>query len=152
MTLQSYTNGKSCTSNGNGAARPTVSGRSMAHRLSASQRAVLVANIDDGIVSYQPTQAALAKDFGVSVPMVQKAKRLSPLARQHVLSGEVTVGFYAKQAPRPALPKSDGVEITDIKVIDVAVLAANDAIIREIITVRGVDAVIDIAAAIEAAQ
>jgi hypothetical protein len=124
----------------------------MAHRLSASQRAVLVANIDDGIVSYQPTQAALAKDFGVSVPMVQKAKRLSPLARQHVLSGEVTVGFYAKQAPRPALPKSDGVEITDIKVIDVAVLAANDAIIREIITVRGVDAVIDIAAAIEAAQ
>src|SRR5205809_5705270 len=74
------------TSNGNGTARPPVRGASLVHRkLTKSQLAVLVANIDDGVYPYQPTQSELAKALGVSVPMVQLAKRLSPLARQHVM-------------------------------------------------------------------
>jgi hypothetical protein len=83
-----------------------MAGRSLAHRskLTASQRAVIVANIDDSVIPYQPTQAELAKALKVSLPMVHRAKRLSPLARQHVMSGKVTVGHYAKPAdPKPVI-------------------------------------------------
>jgi hypothetical protein len=91
--------------NANGASRSIVQGRSLAHRsLSASQRAVIVANIRDGTFAYVPTQTELAKAAGVSVQMVQRAKRLSPLARQFVMSGKATLGFFAKPAaPKPVL-------------------------------------------------
>jgi hypothetical protein len=115
-------------------------GVSLVHRtrLTKSQRAVIVANIDDGVVGYQPTQSQLAKDLGVSVPMVQRAKRLSPLARQQVMGGKVTVGHFAK----PADPRA--------KVIGLA--NKDDQMLRAIIARRGVNYVVDVAAAMEAAE
>ena len=66
--------------------------------------AAIVANIRDGTFAYVPTQTELAKAAGVSVQMVQRAKRLSPLARQFVMSGKATLGFFAKPAaPKPVL-------------------------------------------------
>jgi hypothetical protein len=111
----------------------------MAHRtkLSKSQRAVVAANIDDGIAAYQPTRVELAKIIGVSLPMIQRAKRLSPLARQQVMSGLVKLGFFDRQKMR-ALPKPAP--------------ANDDEALRDIIRRCGVNHVVDIAAAIEAAQ
>jgi hypothetical protein len=81
-------------------------GASLVHRskLTKSQRAVIVANIDDGIIAYQPTQTELAKMLGVSLPMVQRAKRLSPLARQQVMKGMLTLGYFSwmRALPKPA--------------------------------------------------
>jgi hypothetical protein len=80
-------------------------GASLVHRkLTKSQRAVIVANIDDGLMAHQPSQSELAKLLGVSLPMVQRAKRLSPLARQQVMSGKVTLGHFK---PKPRLKVID---------------------------------------------
>jgi hypothetical protein len=81
--------------------------------------------------AYQPTQSELAKALGVSLPMVQLAKRLSPLARQAVMGGKVKLGHYA----RPAAKSGN-----------------DDEALLKIIARRGVNHVVDIAAAVEAAQ
>jgi hypothetical protein len=138
MSLQSYT-GSSSTSNGNGTARLLMRGASLAHRsrLTKSQRAVIAANIDDGVVDYQPTQTGLAKDLGVSIAMVQRAKRLSALSRQQVMGGKVTVGHFTKSAvSRPVIN----------------LFKHDDLALRAIIKRRGVNYVVDIAAAMEAAE
>jgi hypothetical protein len=98
-------------------------------KLSASQLAAIAANILDGFAYYEPTQVALSKEFGVSVLMIEFARRLSPSSRQMVISGRCKLGYYAK-------PKSRD---------DVAALRA---IIRRL----GVDRTVDVAAAMEAAQ
>src|SRR5207248_1894648 len=88
------------------------------------------------------------------VPMVQLAKRLSPLARQHVMSGKVTVGYYIKLAvPKPVIKTPNPVLKLTFDPPDPAELAArDDEALREIIKRRGVNRVLDIAAAVEAAQ
>ena len=131
------------SSNGNGAARPVVRGVSLVHRskLTKSQRAVIVANVDDGIIDYRLTQTELAKNLNVSLPMVQQAKRLSPLARQRVMSGSVTLGYYARHAR--ALPRPAPVIATSMN---------DDETLLAIIHRCGVNHVVDIAAAVEAAQ
>jgi hypothetical protein len=117
--------------------------------LTASQKAVLAADIDDGVVGYQPTMTALAETLDVSVPMVQRAKRLSPLARQHVMSGAVTLGYYAAQMARVTTKKPP---ITTVELEPVDLEKEDDEILAAIIKRRGVDHVVDIAAAVEAAQ
>jgi hypothetical protein len=59
---------------------------------------VIVADVGDGVVAYQPTQTELAKALNISLPMVQRAKRLSPQARQQVMSGIATLAYYDLQA------------------------------------------------------
>jgi hypothetical protein len=101
---------------------------------------VLAADIDDGITAYQPSVVELAKLLGVSIPMVWKAKKLSPLARQAIMSGGAVVGDYDKLAAARTL----------LKVIDHA--KNDDEALRAIIHRRGVNHVVDIAAAVEAAS
>jgi len=131
------------TVNGNGAARPLVRGASLVHRtkLSQGQRAVLVADIDDGVAKYQPTQSELAKAIGVSLGMVQRAKRLSPLARQRVMSGEVTVGHYT--------PKVIKLDPPAVKILDAT--AIEDEMLRAVCRKRVTDYVLSIAAEVEKA-
>jgi hypothetical protein len=72
-------------SNGNGAARPVVvRGAGLAHRtkLSKSMRAVIAADIFDGIKCHQPTRRELTMLLDVSGNMIDRARRLSPAARQ----------------------------------------------------------------------
>jgi hypothetical protein len=74
-------------------------GVSLAHRskLNKSQRAVLGADIFDGLKRYQPTQTDLATLLGVSTTMIVNARRLSPAARQQIMNGLVTLAHYAAQ-------------------------------------------------------
>ena len=120
-------------------------GVSLAHRtrLTKSQRAVIAADIDDGIRGYQPSQTELAKALNVSTPMVQQAKRLSPLARQAVMGGKATVGHYTRQMAAALKPKT-------AEPVDHA--KSDGATLRSIIQRYGVDYVVDMAAAMEAAE
>jgi hypothetical protein len=125
---------------GNGHARPVVErGASLAHRskLTKSQRAVLGADIFDGVRRYQPTQTDLATLLGISTTMIVSARRLSPAARQQIMTGLATLGHYAGRVPKPAIIKR---------------VAASDDLLRKIIATRGDDHVVDIAAAMEAAE
>jgi hypothetical protein len=122
---------------------------SLAHqtKLSKSQRAVIAANIFDGIFAFQPTQVELAKLLGISVPMVDKARRLSPAAREQIAKGKATLATF--KTP-PAMPKSTTIKSV---VIDInKSFAVSDDILRKIIAARGVDHVVDVAAAMEAAE
>jgi hypothetical protein len=115
----------------------------VAHRtkLTKSQRAVHAANIGDGVAVFQPTQIELAKAFGVSVPMVQAAKRLSPSARQAVLDGKATLASFAN---KPSALKS-------LKMLANNLVANDDETLRAIIKRRGVDHVIDVTATMDVA-
>jgi hypothetical protein len=95
MTLRS-TNGGQSYSTGAQTARPVARGVSLAHqtKLTKSQRAVIAANIFDGLFAYQPSQVELAKLLGVSAPMVVKARRLSPAAREQIAAGKATLATF----------------------------------------------------------
>ena len=130
-----HINGQS-NGNGNGSASPVpvVRGRSVAQRkkLTASQRAVLAAKVFDGTAAYEPTQTEMARSFGVSVPMIGAAKKLTPLAQQAVLGGKVRIGHFAKP-----------------KLVD---LQKDDSVLRVLIQRHGVNHIVDVAAAMEAAE
>jgi hypothetical protein len=130
-------------SNGNGAARPAgvVSGRSLAHRtkLSKSQRAVIAADIFDDIKRHKPTRRELTMLLGVSGSMIDRARRLSPAARHAIMSGSVTLGYYAQPARPLALPKPGNGPIDDKTLFDV-------------IATAGVDRVLSIAANVDQAR
>jgi hypothetical protein len=114
--------------NGNGFGMPVVRAKSLAHTttLSPGQLAVQAANVLDGRAPYQPTQLSLAKEFGVSVPMIELARQLSPAARDLVMNG-MPIAYFRQRfiADRAAF-----------------------AMVRAI----GVDRMLDIAAAVEAAE
>jgi hypothetical protein len=135
--------------NGNGAARPVVvvRGRSLALRtkLTKTERALLAADVYDGTKRYQPTRRELAVLFGVSGNMIDRARRLTAEQRQLITNGWVSSLAYFDPWPRPlALPKpAPTVEINSI---------IDDETIRTMTAAAGVDRVVDIAAALEAAQ
>ena len=65
-----------------------INGRGVAHRhLDARQRAILAANVADGIARFVPSQKQLANVFDVSVPYVQLARKLSLEKRSAILDG-----------------------------------------------------------------
>ena len=101
-TLQ-HSNGKSCSPNGNGSARFRVErGISLAHqtRLSKSQRAVIAADILDGVRLYQPTRVDLVGLLNVSVSMIAQAQCLSPAARDRIANGKATLATFKKRSAR----------------------------------------------------
>jgi hypothetical protein len=72
-------------SNGDARTLRVVRGVSLAHRrLNAYQRAVIAADILDGRVVYQPTEQELARSLKVSVPYIERARRLTPDQRRHL--------------------------------------------------------------------
>jgi hypothetical protein len=88
MTLQSHTNCKPSTSNGNGTARPVERGRSVAHRKdSKQQRAAKAAAVYAGQVTYWPTRRELSLLYRVSGGMIDRARALSIEKRQAVAEG-----------------------------------------------------------------
>jgi len=88
------TNGRSYPT-GNQTARPVTHGVSVSHqKLTKSQRAVAAANVLDGISGYQPTQVDMSKAFGVSIPMIAEARRLSPAARERIAKGKATLATF----------------------------------------------------------
>ena len=95
-----HTNGGRSYPTNNQTARPVARGVSLAHqtKLSKSQRAVIAADIFDGIRRYQPTQCDLATLLGISTTMIVSARRLSPAARQQIMAGLVTLAHYAVPA------------------------------------------------------
>jgi hypothetical protein len=69
------------TSSNNGNSRPlrVIRGASIAHRrLTPQQSAVEAADVYAGRVILQPTLQQAAQIFGVSVPLIERALKLSP--------------------------------------------------------------------------
>jgi hypothetical protein len=85
-----------------------LSGRGLTHRhLDKRQRAVLAADIVDGIVTVQLSAKQVAQLLGVSVPYITLAQQFAPEKRAAVLRGEDSTSFAAllnPPAPQPALP------------------------------------------------
>jgi hypothetical protein len=134
--------------NGNGGASnppPTpkvLYGASLAHRhLNARQRAVLAADALDGLVRFAPTQNQVAAAFGVSVPYIMAARRLSPDQRATILQGSDSTSFAELIQPRQRRLK--------LRLPNFAI--TNDELVRAVRAV-GVNRVLDAAIAAEAAE
>jgi hypothetical protein len=85
-----------------------LSGRGLAHRhLNKRQRAVLAADVVDGIVTVQLSAKQVAQLLAVSVPYLALAQQLSPKKRAAILSGKDDTSFAGllnPPAPQLALP------------------------------------------------
>ena len=99
------------TTNGNESAiapRRVLSGRGLAHRhLNKRQRAVLAADVVDGIVTVQLSAKQVAQLLAVSVPYLALAQQFSPEKRAAILSGKDDTSFVAllnPPTPQLALP------------------------------------------------
>jgi hypothetical protein len=135
--------------NGNGGAvtilPPTtkvITGVSVAHRqLDARQLAVLAADVADRLATFIPSQQQLARIFGVSVPYIRAAQKLSPSRRAAILRGEDSTSFAELMNPPRQLSLA-GPVIPDMKMIP-------DTVLENIIRVTGVERVLEIACAVE---
>jgi hypothetical protein len=117
------------TMNGNGsattAAPPVVTGASLVHRhLDKRQKAVLAANVVDGLARFVPTNRQIADIFGVSVAYIDVARRLSPSKRNAILGGRDSTSFVSllngRRQPVLLVPRSvsNGREQVDPVLID----------------------------------
>jgi hypothetical protein len=71
-----------------------ITGRSLVHRqLDARQRAVVAADILDGLVRFCPSQTQLASLCGVSVVYIDLARKLTPGKREAILRGSDPQSF-----------------------------------------------------------
>jgi hypothetical protein len=139
VSISTYTNG-------NGAATippsttKVITGVSLVHRrLSKTQRAVLAANVTDGLVRYVPTNQQVAAAFGVSHTYVDIARGLSPERREAILAGHDSTSFAELMQPRqlqlkPLAPMC--ASITNIQ-------------LEHVIRLAGTDRVLEVAAAVE---
>jgi hypothetical protein len=94
-----------------------ITGASLAHRqLDKRQRAALAADVISGAVTFTPTQAQIAQIFGVSVPYIQLARKLSPGKRAAILRGWDSTPFTELMPRRSAmLPAPNGASITNLQ-------------------------------------
>jgi hypothetical protein len=87
--------------------RRVISGRGLSHRhLSKRQRAVLAADIVDGIVTVQLSAKQVAQLVGVSVPYITLAQQFTPEGRASIMSGTDDISFVGllnPPTPQPAL-------------------------------------------------
>ena len=80
----------------------TITGASLAHRqLDKRQRAVLAADMLDGLVTFTPSAKQLADIFDVSVPYINVARKLSAGKRAAILKGWDPVSFADLMNPPP---------------------------------------------------
>ena len=104
-----YTNGNGSTT----ASRRVISGRGIAHRhLNKRQRAVLAADLVDGIVTIQLTIKQAAQLLGVSAAYIALAQQFTPERRAAIMSGKDATSFVTllnPPTPRLALPAPSSV-------------------------------------------
>jgi hypothetical protein len=101
--------------NGNGSAsiaRPrVVNGRGLGHLgPSKRKRAVLAAQVVDGVLILQPSVVQLARLFGVSSTYITRARRLTPETREDVLLDLNTVrarGAFLPPSAEASIPAND---------------------------------------------
>jgi hypothetical protein len=101
---------------------------------SKPQRAVIAADIFDGIAIYQPSQGELAWLFDVGAGLIKRARQLPPEQRQAVAEGRATL-----PRPAPSRPKGNGT-------------SADEQTLFNMIAAIGIEKVLTIAAAVEQAQ
>jgi hypothetical protein len=138
------------STNGNGGAAtilpPTINkvitGAGLANRrLDKRQRACLVADVIDGVVTFIPSQQQLAHIFGVSVPYIELARKLPIGKRTAILRGFDPVSFTDLMNP-PRQLSLRGPVIPDLKVIP-------DTVLENLARAVGVDRLLAAAIAVE---
>jgi hypothetical protein len=139
--------------NGNGGAfilPPTpqvITGRSLAHKqLDARQRACLAANVLDGLAKLDPSQAQLAVMFGVSIPYITVARRLSPSQRIAIVRGWDQVSFTELLHP-PRQMSLWGPAIPSLRVLTTA--EVTDSQLAAVIRAAGIERTLNVAAAVD---
>jgi hypothetical protein len=131
--------------NGNRPARAIVERGARRRKRTKSQRAVIAADIFEGRRSYRPNRRELAAIFDVSTVMIDIARKLPPAARQCVANDEGCIGQFA-YPNRPASAATNGAPA-----LSNGASPSNQALF-DLITAAGVERVLDVAAAVEAAQ
>jgi hypothetical protein len=128
-------NGHAANGNGHAGRLKVERGASLAKRkLSKSQRAVIGADILDGLAVYQPTRRAVAANLGVSSGYVARAQALSPDQRKMVREGRIGLNRIA--SARRARSGNGAVIIDDIA-------------LTEIVRAAGIDRVLTVASTVE---
>jgi hypothetical protein len=131
--------------NGNGSAVTTlppttkvITGVSLVHRqLSKAQRAILAADVIDGLARYVPTNQQVAAAFSVSQPYIDVARRLTPGRREAILRGWDTTPFTELMPRHPTMvTASNGASITNLQ-------------LAHVIRAAGVDRTLEVAAVVE---
>jgi hypothetical protein len=119
----------------------TLSGAGLANRkYDARQKACVAVEVGTGRTSIKLSKKQLASIFGVSVPYILAAEKLSPEARAATIAGNDTISFALVLNPPPlALRAPKAVEIDDPTLIN---------FVRTVGTTR----VLEAAVAVEAAQ
>jgi hypothetical protein len=133
------------STNGNGSAiaRRVISGRGLAHRrLDKRQRAVLAADVVDGVVTVQLTARQVAQLLGVNVSYIALAQTFSPQKRAAILAGWDSTSFTVLlnlPARQLALPMPAPAPINSI----------DDATLMAAVRAAGVERVLAAAVAVE---
>jgi hypothetical protein len=136
--MHSYINGRSA------AILPlrTIRGHSLAHcQLTKQQRAVLAADVIDGLAAFVPSHKEVATIFGVSTPYINVARRLSAGKRTAILRGWDPVSFTELMNP-PRQVSLVGPVIPNMKVI-------TDADLENLVRNAGIERVLEAACAVE---
>ena len=103
-------------------ATKVITGVSLVHRqLSKAQRAVLAADVIDGLARFVPTNQQVATAFGVSQTYIDIARKLTPGKREAILRGWDPTSF-AELMHSPRQLSLAGPAIPDMKVIPDIVL------------------------------
>ena len=131
-------------SNGHGTAilppttQKVITGASIVHRqLDKRQRAILAADVLDGMVTFSPSQTQLANLLGVSAPYIIAARRLSAGKRAAILRGWDPTSFTDLVRPQQRqLLVSNCASITNLQ-------------LEHVIRAVGVDRALEAAVAVE---
>jgi hypothetical protein len=135
--------------NGNGSAatilpptKTVITGVSLVHRrLTKAQRAVLAANVIDGLARYVPTNQRVYADFGMSQPYVDIARRLTPQRREAILRGWDQTSFAELMNPPRQLSLA-GPLTPNMKVV-------TDADLEQMIRAVGLERALAVACTVE---
>jgi hypothetical protein len=119
-----------------------ITGVRLVHRrLSKAQRAVLAADVIDGLARYVPTNQQVCADFGVSQPYVDIARKLTPGRRKAILQGEDKTSFATLMNPPRQLSLA-GPVIPNMRVI-------TDADLEQMIRAVGFERALAVAVQVE---
>jgi hypothetical protein len=125
-----------------------ITGASLVHRqLDARQKACLVADVLDGMVTFTPSAKQLADIFDVSVPYINVARRLSAGKRTAILRGRDPVSFTGLMNPPPRQLSLMGPVIPDMRMTDTTKIT--NSYLETVIRAVGVDRALEAAIAAE---